>query len=319
MVPPFYSDWCVKSTDDLVSQLNLGEIPQSTRVDWNSSVRDWWLTQIDKWADLGVDGIYCDDPYTNPSYNERTGTAFVAADGKVRPNYGLYGLREYFRRMRTVLNQKSNYPHMLLHMSNQLTLPFQIYFDSIANGEHLNQRLKQHYIGKLSVEEIRAQYMGYQWGNIPIILPELDGEFRNPECTEEMLSLMLPHDVLIWVAWCHTQTARDYNAVLQDEFQTWADDCTFLPYWEAKDIIKGQDDTLISSAYVRDNSTLLIIANWSDKQRQAELTLDWDKMTGGKPMRFDKVALGKGTAQLEKDRLRVAVPARSLRLVVLRQ
>ena len=93
VVRHFYSDWCNKSTDDLLSMLSQPEAPMSVRVDWNTSIRDWWLTQMDKLADLGVDGIYSDDPYTHPSFNHRTGTAFVAPDGEVRPNYGLYGLR----------------------------------------------------------------------------------------------------------------------------------------------------------------------------------------------------------------------------------
>ena len=150
------------------------------------------------------------------------------------------------------------------------------------------------------------------------ILPELGGEFRKSvEATEEMLSLMLPHDVLIWVAWCDAKTARASNAALQREFKTWADDCTFLPYWEAQDVIRGQDDTLVASAYVREKSALLIVSNWSDEPRQARLTLDWAALTGGKPMRSVRVLLGKGAAQLAGNTLSVDVPARNLRLVVL--
>ena len=317
VVPSFYSDWCNKSTEDMVSMLGQRDMPISTRVDWNSSVRDWWLWQMSQLADIGVDGIYCDDPYTHPSFNHRTGAAFVGDDGKVRGSYGLYGLREYFRRLRMMLNQKANYPHMILHMSNQLTLPFQIYFDSFANGEHMNCRLKEHYIGKLSTDEIRAQYLGYQWGNIPVILPELGGKFRKSvAATEEMLSLMLPHDVLIWVAWCDAKTARAYNAALQEEFKTWADDCSFLPYWEARDIIRGQDDRLVASAYVRDESVLLIVSNWSDAPRHAQLRIDWDALTGGKAMQGARVLLGKGEAQLGHGVLSVAVPPRNLRVVM---
>jgi glycosyl hydrolase family 123 len=287
-------------------------------VDWNTSVRDWWLVQMSQLADLGVDGIYCDDPYTHPSYNHRTGTAFIGPDGKVRPNYGLYGLCDYLRRLRTVLDRKANHPHMLLHMSNQLTLPFQIYFDSIANGEHMNRRLKQHYIGKLTTAEIRAQYMGYQWGNIPIILPEIGEKHRKtPEPTEEMLALMLPHDVLIWVAWCHTKTTKAHNAALQEDFRTWADDCTFLPYWESRGIVDGQDAQLVVSTYVRKDKLLLIVANWSDQARQARLTLNWRKLTAGAAMTQATVMLNRGTAQLSGNTLGVDVPARNLRLVVL--
>lgn len=318
VVRHFYSDWSTKSSEDLLNALTSSHVPQATRVDWNSSVKDWWLTQMSGLADLGVDGIYCDDPYTHPSFNERTGTAFLRPDGRVRPNYGLYGLRQYFRRLRQLLNEKANRPHMLLHMSNQLTLPFQIYFDSFANGEHLNRRLKQHYIGTLTTDEIRAQYLGYQWGNTPFILPELGGEFRKSvEATEEMLALVLPHDVLIWNAWCHPATARAYNDFLKKDFRTWEADCRFLPYWEAADIISGQDDTLVASAYVRDTSVLILIANWGDAERSAALTVDWATLTGGRAMTRARVALDKGASTLQANRLSVSVPAKNLRLVVL--
>ena len=319
VVRDFYSDWCHKSTEDLLSELSRGEdIPISTRVDWNSSVRDWWLDQMSKLADLGVDGIYCDDPYTHPSFNHRTGTAFVGADGKVRPNYGLYGLRQYFRRLRAMLNRKANHVHLFLHMSNQLTLPFQIYFDSFANGEHLNQRLKQHYIGKLSVDEIRAQYMGYQWGNIPVILPELgEGFRRNVELTEEMLSMFLPHDIIIWIAWCDPKTARAYVEVLQNQFQTWADDCSFLPYWEAQRIVSGQDEHLVASTYVRRDKLLMVVANWSHAPRAARLRIDWQALAGGQPMTRATVALDQGAAQLSGNVLSLTLPPRTVRLVTL--
>ncbi|MCF7855464.1 MAG: LamG domain-containing protein, partial [Candidatus Pacebacteria bacterium] len=73
----FYSDWCNRSTTDLLNSLQEGSPPAGTAVDWNSSVCDYWLYQLNTLADLGVDGIYCDDPYTKPSYNNRTGTAFT--------------------------------------------------------------------------------------------------------------------------------------------------------------------------------------------------------------------------------------------------
>ena len=90
-----------------------------------------------------------------------------------------------------------------------------------------------------------------------------------------------------------------------------------MPYWEARRIISGQDETLVASAYVRENSVLLIVANWSDARRTAKLSLDWPSLTAGGPMHSARILIGRKTPKLSGGRLTLDIPARSLRLVVL--
>ncbi|MCD6360635.1 MAG: LamG domain-containing protein [Armatimonadetes bacterium] len=273
----YYGDWANVTTDDLLDQLTL-KPPTGGRVDWNTNIRDFWIWQFNEFMKLGLDGLYCDVPYIYPSYNDRTGGAVHGEDGKVHPSYGMLGLREYFRRMRSIAYEHSDWPWIDLHMSGQLMLPFYPYCDSFLNGEHLNMRLKRDdpdYFRVLPVAELKAQYLGYQWGVAPFLLPELPSGFRKSvEHTRQVLAYFLPHDVLLWRAWGNTAEMNRALKALQHDFRIGEPDSFFLPYWEAGDIIAGQDASLVVSAHIRPGKVMLVIANWSTGERQADLTLD---------------------------------------------
>jgi len=245
-------------------------------------VVDWWIWEINEMMKLGLDGMYIDDPYIYPSYNDRTGGAFVGDDGKVHPSYGMLGLREYFRRMRAIAHENSDWPWIDIHMSGQLMLPFYVFCDSFVNGEHLNLRLNDEepdYLDVLPLAELKAQYLGYQWGVAPYLLPELPAPCRTtvPE-TRQVLAYFLPHDVYFWRGWCNAPEMNRALKVLQHEFRIGDPDNAFLPYWEAGEVIGGQSDTLVVSAHMRPGQAMLVIGNWSEEPAALDLTLDLDAL-----------------------------------------
>lgn len=273
----YYGDWSSSSTADLLDRLTL-EAPTGGRVDWETNIRDWWLWEINEMMKLGLDGMYVDDPYIYPSYNDRTGGGFVAEDGRVHASYGMLGLREYFRRLRALAQEHSQWPWMDIHMSGQLMLPFYVFFDSFVNGEHLNLRLNDEepdYLNVLPPAELKAQYLGYQWGVAPFLLPELPAPYRTtiPE-TRQILAYFLPHDVYFWRGWCNKPEMDRALKVLQHDFRIGEPDNLFLPYWEAGGVIGGQSETLVCSAHLRPGQAMLVIGNWSEAEMAVDLTLN---------------------------------------------
>lgn len=274
-------DWSSLSTAELLDKLTL-KAPEGGNVDWNTGVRDWWIWEINRMMELGLDGMYFDDPYIYPSYNDRTGGAVREEDGTVRPSYGMMGLREYFRRTRALAFEHSEQPWIDLHMSGQLMLPFYVFCDSLLNGEHLNMKLSKtdpDYFAVLPVEELKAQYMGYQWGLAPFLLPELPVDFRRdvPK-TREILAYFLPHDVLLWRAWSDPATLNAALKPLQTDFGIGDADSFFLPYWEAGEVIGGQSDTLVCSAHIKPERVMLVIGNWATEPAEFALTLDLEAL-----------------------------------------
>ncbi len=273
----WYGDWSSTSTADLLDRITL-EAPTGGRVDWNTNIVDWWIWQINEFQKLGLDGMYIDDPYIWPSYNDRTGGAVHGEDGRVHPSYGMLGLREYFRRMRAISQENSDWPWIDIHMSGQLMLPFYVFCDSFVNGEHLNLKLgpeQDQYLEVLPLAELKAQYMGYQWGVAPFLLPELGSskpELAQP--TRQFLAYFLPHDVYFWRGWCDPKTVNAALKPLQHDFRIGESDNRFLPYWEAAGAIDGQSDELVVSAHIRPGKAMLIIGNWSTEAAEVDLTLD---------------------------------------------
>jgi hypothetical protein len=277
----WYGDWANVSTADLLDKLTL-EAPGGGRVDWNTNVRDWWLWEINAMMEPGLDGMYFDDPYIYPSYNDRTGGAVREEDGTVRPSYGMLGLREYFRRTRALAFERSDRPWIDIHMSAQLMLPFYVFCDSFLNGEHLNMKLSKDdpdYFDVLPVAELKAQYMGYQWGLAPFLLPELPEGFRRSEPkTREILAYFLPHDVYFWRAWSDPATLNAALKPLQTEFGIGDADNRFLPYWEAAGTIGGQTETLVCSAHIKPGRAMLVIGNWAEEPAELDLALDLEAL-----------------------------------------
>ncbi|MBD3293529.1 MAG: hypothetical protein GF393_11435 [Armatimonadia bacterium] len=277
----WYGDWSSSSTAELLDQLTL-KAPGGGRVDWDTNVQDWWLWEINAMMELGLDGMYFDDPYIYPSYNDRTGGAILEEDGTVRPSYGMRGLREYFRRTRALAFEHSDRPWIDIHMSAQLMLPFYVFCDSFLNGEHLNMKLSKEdpdYFDVLPVEELKAQYMGYQWGLAPFLLPELPSDFRRSEPkTREILAYFLPHDVYFWRAWSDPATLNAALKPLQTDFGIGDADNAFLPYWESGEVIGGQTETLVCSAHIKPDRVILVIGNWAEEPAELDLTLDLDAL-----------------------------------------
>jgi len=317
----YYGDWASVSTAALLDQLTL-EPPDGGRVDRETNVVDWWIWEINEMMKLGLDGMYIDDPYIYPSYNDRTGGAIHGEDGALHPSYGMLGLREYFRRMRAIACEHSDWPWIDIHMSGQLMLPFYVFCDSFVNGEHLNMKLSKEdpdYFAVLPVEELKAQYMGYQWGVAPYLLPELPSDHRKSvPYTREILAYFLPHDVYFWRGWCNNGEMDRALKVLQHDFRIGDPGNRFLPYWEAAGVIGGQSDTLVCSAHIKPGRVMLVIANWAEEATDLGLQLDLEKLelaevpdlTASDPLDATEVAL-------DGSRLTGQVGARDFRLVLL--
>ena len=311
----YIGDWSSLSTQQIIDRLG-GPPLAGGRVDWNTNVREFWLFHIFQMMRLGLDGMYVDDPYIYPSYNDRLGKAWVDGEGTLRRSYGMFGLRDWFRRVRALAHQCSDRPWIDLHMSGQLMLPFYSFCDSIVNGEHLNLRLNKfknnedkHYLDILPIDELKAQYMSYQWGTAAFLLPELGSNQKGlAKPTRELLAQFLPHDVMFWRGWCQKAEVDKALRVLQHEFRVGEPDCRFLPYWEAGEIIRGQHEKLVCSAYLRPGKALLVVGNWSDDECTAQLQLDL-KTLGLDPAK-------KLTARDPVDKRQVAVDGSSVSITI---
>jgi hypothetical protein len=244
-----------------------------------------WLDFI-VWAndryvrEYDLDGLYHDWTVVMPSANLEAGCGYMR-DGKVRPTYPIFGTRELYKRIYTMLKvygrSRGKEMFMMGHMSSQMLIPLLSFCDSYLDGEHFRSLIKDNYLDVMPLDQIRAEFMGHNWGVMPFFLPEFTGEYaEKPEPTQHLVGLSLLHDFALWPIWCKTDEVNRAYAAL-DEFGIV--DAELVPYWNNGDIIRGQTDQVKCTAYRKPSDGVLLCAvNLTRERRERALTINWKRL-----------------------------------------
>ncbi|MFA5203515.1 MAG: glycoside hydrolase domain-containing protein [Lentisphaeria bacterium] len=233
---------------------------------------------------MDLDGLYHD--YTGavyPSNNSLSGCGYWR-DGQLRPTYPIFATRELYKRIYTMLKEygreKGKEMHMMGHMSSFMIIPVVGFCDSALGGENLrfiSPPLKDNYLDVVSLDQLRAEFMGRNWGVMPFLLPEFTGDNVNkPEPTQHLMGLALLHDFAIWPNkwYCNNgETERIFRAL--DAFGLV--DAQLLPYWNNHEIVGGQTDQVKASVYRKpQGGSLLCVVNLTRQRQSAALSVDWN-------------------------------------------
>ncbi|MCD6361119.1 MAG: hypothetical protein J7M38_09660, partial [Armatimonadetes bacterium] len=228
----------------------------------------------------------------------------------------IFGARKLMKRFYAITKLDDPDNVMVCHMSSRLCIPVLSFCDAYVDGEQYSWGLDNfegNYMELTTLDRVRAELMGRNWGLIPLFLPELRGAARrNPDRTRELLALLLPHQTRFWLGACDRETLTAALDAL-DEFGM--ADAEFLPYWSSGTIVAPQGEQLIASAWKHpDNGVLIIVSNLSDEERHAQVRLDLGAL--GLPERpAVSLMLDEGDGALDGSTLTVTVPARDFRLV----
>jgi hypothetical protein len=228
----------------------------------------------------GITSIYHDNtqPYGHTSL---AGGVGYLRDGKPQMAFPILGYRSLYRRMYSVIKSIPKPTFTIAHMSSKVTIPVLAYEDAYLDGEQFGDVVKDNYLDVLTIEAFRAEFVGQQWGIIPIFLPQ----FRQPyidrlEPTRGLMALLLLHDVLIWPEWCNLSVVNEALAAL-DKFEYTETD--FIPYYTSnRSATTSMKDVYISSYQKNDGSTLLIIGNLSREHKRGMVKLDSAIFSSGK-------------------------------------
>jgi hypothetical protein len=198
--------------------------------------------------------------------------------------------RRFYRAMRArwpgklLFNHESGHPDM-----TQLS-----HCDGMIDGEHLTLAVASegfHYHRLLTLDRMRAQYMGRNFGFVPVFLPEFTRASQgnaavtrrfmtDPEPPEVMhlVGLLFLHDILPWNAYSHPGPYFHLWAV-QDAFG-WGDDVEWLPYWKNRDLVSlaPADPNLVCTLYRRPGKVLAVVMNNTDDDREVHVALDLAKL-----------------------------------------
>jgi len=261
-----------------------------------------------KYRDMKWGGVYFDVTSTPICDNADHGCGYRDEYGVWQPEQRYLEHREVQRRFYVAMQER--WPSKLLvnHESGCLDMMQLSHCHGMVDGEHLTQILPGtgfSYAGILTLERMRAEYMGHNFGFVPIFLPEFTraGEGQrevmerflvNPEPPEVMhlLGLLMLHDILPWNAYSNPAPYFHWWAV-QDAFG-WGDEVEFLPYWKNGEWVKSapSDPNVVCTIYRRPGTVpaapqsrkaMFVVMNNTDEDREVTLQPDWARLGVAQP------------------------------------
>jgi hypothetical protein len=262
----------------------------------------------------GITSIYHDNTQPYGCAAPVNGVGYMR-DGKPQMAFPILGYRSLYRRMYSVIKRNPKQTFTIAHMSSKVTIPILAYEDAYLDGEQFGDVVKDNYLDVLTLDAFRVEFVGQQWGLIPIFLPE----FRPPyidkvEPTRGLMALLMIHDVAIWPLWCNLDVVNEALYAL-DEFGY--SNAEFIPYFDAVPPAASTLKDVYVSAYKRpDGKVLLIIGNLGKESREGEITINTKRLG----IKTDKIITwpDKQQISLKGDGvIRVYIPRQGYRMVVL--
>ena len=237
-----------------------------------------------------IDGLYLDGGSALPSINKDMGCGYIR-NGVMRATYPFFAFRELTKRTYTMLKEygkeKGKDTFMIMHMSSNLIIPILSFNDAYLDGEQFypgRVPLKDNYLDVMSLDFIRAEAMGQNYGIMPYFLPEITSDINakdRTKATYQLTGLSILHNFELY-AGSATSDMDEINKMYKvlDEFDIV--DAKFIGYWKNQEFIKGQTDEIKCSLYRKaKGGALLCILNLTREAKSPTLTVEWDKLKSG--------------------------------------
>ena len=234
----------------------------------NRAHRDFELWAYKQWHDVAsMDGVYFDNTFPAPSLNLLNNSAYVDAEGRLRPGYGVMGYREFLKRLRTMLLGFGPAPVLKAHITDT-PIPGHLGFcDFWLDGENGGYPPREvetpdfvdRWYNKTGLANLRIT-LGQQWGPIPQYLYDW-----GIEPTYAVLGMF--------------DLENDFKAMGRTpyhDFGRFEEDVEFIPYWSlrpAARVVAGGPDVFVTS-WRRQGQARFLISNLSNEDRRVSIEVD---------------------------------------------
>lgn len=242
---------------------------------------DWFCYWFDQYVRrIGIDGVYFDNVRPLPSLNEHAHGAWRDADGRLQSTYNLWAMRDFFRRVRTVLLQSGvEHPWIEYHMTHTHLAHAMCYGDMLLDGEHgATQPGGADFMDRWSLDRLTAIDSPHSLGVPTRFIASLKGPWdysfnwdRFANANHAMRALRTGAAALLLV-----DCLLDHwmlSATLYRDMLAWGvgeENCRFIGHW--KDRFKSSDKDLKVAAWTRPDAMLLVISNFSHEEKKARIS-----------------------------------------------
>jgi hypothetical protein len=264
----------VKTFHDEWSGAWSGPLPVGERCAevWIRSYNDFATWYGAEFVKRGI-GLYFDNTFLCGRTDLVTTDAYRLPDGALQPTAGIWMHRDYKRRIWNLhqqLGPKNIKPMMMMHMSNTHILPYMGWNDSNLDLEW-RYEMPPPMQTKFSHALLRAESLGRQTGNIPVVLARMEPQPASAAealCHKRTLfGAMLVHDIK------PDQVLEEMMTALND-FGYGLPECQVFNYWDAAGPCKSGDPEAKTLLVKNGGKLLLLVCTWNPQAARVDFTLD---------------------------------------------
>ena len=217
-------------------------------------------------------GLYFDNVFPKRTYDTLTTQAYRNDAGFLQPSANMWRHRRYLKRI-WILHQQlapaEGKPIMMTHMTNTHIVPYMVWNQSNLDLEWFYGPDPQQ--SKYPHDLLRAQSIGLQTGNIPLVLADTR---NNSDAERTKFGTMFVHEIKIRY---QEGSTKPMVAVL--DFGYGRDDCRVYNYWDEDYPVSTSDDEHVKGILLeRDGKLMLVLATWNGKRDAVEVGLDLDAL-----------------------------------------
>jgi hypothetical protein len=291
---------------------------------WKSSVNgalwfektlsDYMIYSLYNWAkDCDIDGFYVDNIRPEPCANIEAGRGYLLPDGRVQPTYQIFDVRKYYLRMRAAfIEAGKTEPKIVLHMTNNMVIPWIGAADMAYDGEHnvLYPEMGKDFMDAWSLDRMRLDFPA-QWGTPINFMNEYQGNWDKDKLAKAYRAyrgMVILHDALPtgnapW--WMFPDFAK-----ARKDFGIDADDVRFIGYWQSGSGLSADAQAVKLAGWVRPGKVLVAVVNRGEAGK-VTLSVDgkklglpaastWQVIDGETGETFSANASGKITLPVER-------------------
>ena len=284
---------------------------------YGKSLTDYIIWNLDDWIkSCGIDGWYLDNVRPVTCDNIDAGRGYRLADGRVQPEFNMFGMREFFLRLRAVFQENGKNGVIVNHMTNNQILPWNAPVDVAYDGElHvIYPEMGKDFMDCWSLERLFMDVPGI-WGINVNFMNEYQGQWQ-PEALRKALraysGAVLMHDAL------PTGNSGSHGPIMvaRERFGIAGADVTFIGYWKKNSGLACPTKNVYLAGWVKPGKALVGVVNWGEKA-DADVRLDLKKL--GLPATCKAMDAEKPETQLAiggDGKLTVPVERHDFRLII---
>jgi hypothetical protein len=212
-----------------------------------------------------IRGFYFDNAYPILCRKLETGCGYRLPDGRIQPGYNLFGLREFFKRLRTMIIDERLDPCIFCHSTDTFMAPAYSFIDMMMDGENRFIRPdNERYFSEIwPLDHFQTMETPQHWGITTIFIPEFHGDWSEKRDWRKAQNRSYRGYLMLHDVEGHYMKHRWAGKLdLEKEIR-------FLPYWlpSVNQHLNSPAEDVLVSGYNQNNKLVLVAFNHSRQER----------------------------------------------------